>query len=129
MSDPELLNFVLRVLRTYEPMDLEEVLWRTDGKYAPVTFWAGCNDCFWWATADTEEITPENIHLLEQAKKDCGPDHRDLFNILFAAQVRKMRPQGAFYRAVPKELWSLFDACGPERNPTERGNTPRPEKT
>ena len=34
---------------------------------------------------------------------------------LFSARVRKMRPQGASYKLYPKELWPLFDACGPER--------------
>lgn len=40
---------------------------------------------------------------------------------LFAARVRGMRPQGACYKGYPKDLWPLFDACGPERE-TGMGN-------
>lgn len=40
---------------------------------------------------------------------------------LFAARVREMRPQGACYKGYPKDLWPLFDACGPERE-TGMGN-------
>jgi hypothetical protein len=46
---------------------------------------------------------------------------------LFAARVRKMRPQGAAYKVrYDESIWHLFNECGPERevgngNPREPG--------
>jgi hypothetical protein len=70
-----------------------------------------CNDVFYWGTADLEEVTPENFHILEQSLKD------DEFygDILFCARVRKMRPQGAFYKSLDDNQKKLFNECGPER--------------
>lgn len=34
---------------------------------------------------------------------------------LYSCRIEGMRPQGAVYRHNKKELWPLFDACGPER--------------
>jgi hypothetical protein len=75
-----------------------------------------CSDEFAWGTADLEQITPENIHELERAIADVKAIDKDIGHafILFAARQRKMRPQGAAY-PKDKELWPLFDACGPKR--------------
>ena len=113
MNDPD---FILRVLKAYDPFDCDDLLWKFDD--GAIRFFAACNDTFWWATADCEEITPENIGLLEQAKTDsaaCGPHGRLYGDILFASRVRKMRPMKAAYPKQCRELWPLFDACGPER--------------
>jgi len=48
----------------------ESIWWRTDGEYAPVTFFVNCNDLFHWATADAEKLTPENLPELRQAVAD-----------------------------------------------------------
>ena len=37
-----------------------------------------------------------------------------------------MRPQGAYYKYIDKEVWHLFDEAGPERE-VGKGNTPKPE--
>lgn len=135
MDDPQLLQFLLRFFRLtahYEACD--SFWWRTDGPYAPyapVTIFANCNDLFDWACADCERVTPDNIGLLEQsfadaaAAADCGEAWGDS---LFCCRVRKMRPQGAYYRNLPKELWPLFDACGPEREVNMANPRPRPQE-
>lgn len=125
--------FVLRVLTAFAQVDAHgELFWRTDGKHAPVSFFANVNDVFWWACADLEAITPDNVAELERAVDDIlaldgqgGAFVADLF----AARVRGMRPQGACYRYYTPALWPLFDAAGPERDPREPCNTPRPKPT
>lgn len=95
-----------------------QIWWRTDGEYAPITFFANCSDEFVWACADSEPIIPENFELLKSTFDDCAAavdlGHCHAIE-LFCARVRKQRPQGASYKLYPSELWPLFDACGPER--------------
>ena len=119
MAEPD-LDFVLRVLRAFamSPNDSNDMLlWRTDGKYAPITFMANCSDLFDWATADCEVITPENVGELERAFADVkavSPTWQYEGVNLFCARVRGRRPQRPAY---PKDeaLWPLFDAAGPVR--------------
>lgn len=121
--------FTMRVLRAFADIDLrEELWWRFDDN--TLTFAVICNDVFAWAVADAEAITPDNVAVLEQAIADIraiSDAVPDLFHAgsLFAARVRKQRPQGAAY-PPNRALWPLFDACGPEReidhgNPYPRG--------
>lgn len=119
------LEEILRVLAAVAEADhTDMVWWRTDEEYTPVTFLVNCNDCFYWATADCEEITSENLPLFEQTLKDAREAEKTFGSIyageLFAARVRKMRPQYASYAEYPPEMWPLFDACGPERQ-TDNG--------
>lgn len=109
------LEFVRRVLDLFWE-NKDSLHWRVDGEYAPVSFFVMCNDFFDWACADVEAITPDNLPVLEQALKDCKAlDNEEWGAELFCARVREMRPQGAFYKSIPEELWPLFDACGPVR--------------
>lgn len=126
-------EFVQRVLQVAAKNDdCDSFWWRTDGEYAPVTFLVNCNDLFVWACADCERITPENVERYAKAYEDCAaiePSSRFWGPLLFCARERKMRPQGAYYKSLPVELWPLFDAAGPERDPKEPGNTSRPVQT
>lgn len=111
--------FILKVLAVFGSLDSHDDLWwRCDGAYAPVTFFVNCNDLFWWGCADLEEVTPENLPVLEQCIVDCGSvrnlDCRIYATSLFCARVRKLRPQGCCY-PENRDLWPLFDAAGPER--------------
>ena len=131
MSKPQqntdaLVMRVLSVTAKYD--DYEEIWWRTDGEHAPVTFFANCNDLFYWACSDAEAITEQNIDLLEQTYEDVAMyEHGECYaGILFCCRSRGMRPQGAYYKSLPRSLWALFDACGPERHAEEPGNTPKP---
>lgn len=108
-----------------------------------VTF-VDCSDTFSWGCADAEEVTEDNIHILEETMEELSP-YYDKFieewdsskvdmketakwqkvdvalSDLFCARVRKLRPQGACYKRYPEELWPLFNAAGPERE-TGYGN-------
>lgn len=86
-------------------------------------FFILCNDAFFWACADVEEITPESLGLLKQAFEDAGEEDGPL---LYCARQRKMRPQGAMYKYINQKNWTLFHACGPERE-VKPGNTPLPD--
>ena len=135
-------EFMLEVLGLYEDGNL---WWRTDGEYAPISFFVNCNDVFWWACADAEEITPETLPILKQAIADVrlaldidrfdrdrewAKENIERCNwmneadMLFCCRARKMRPQGCCYSDF-KELWPLIDACGPERE-IDHGNPCKP---
>jgi len=112
-------DFVMRVLKLAERWDMyDNLTWITYEEYAPITFFINCSDLFFWGTADEEKLTPENIEQLEMALKDaedaCKYYGHIYGPILWCARMRKQRPQGAAYPSK-RELWPLFDACGPER--------------
>lgn len=94
-----------------------------------LSIYVDCSDAFFWGSADAEELTPETLPILQQAAADleaAGADNHHLDH-LFAARVRKMRPQGACYEFYDEPaLRAMFDACGPERV-TGLGN-PHPPK-
>lgn len=118
--------YVLDVLDTLASCDRQSSLfWRTDAEYAPVTFFINCNDEFWWATADCERITPENLPELHQAIKDCQVAEGDKWcswgPLLFCARVRKMRPQQPAYPKDEPAVAALFDAAGPVRDRKDEG--------
>lgn len=105
-------ELVLRVLTASAlAQNYEDLWWRTDGEYAPVSFFVNCNDLFYLGTADAERITEDNIEVFEQACKDAEYEP----GLLFCCRVRKMRPQGAYYECLSEADKLLFDACGPER--------------
>ncbi len=118
-------TFLCRVLAVYDKADIQgSLFWRVyDGKPKLL---ATCNDTFWWATADCEEITPENVDVLEQALRDIESlDERSgaviYMDELFVARVRKMRPQRPWYMGKSPAVAALFDACGPERDRADEG--------
>lgn len=98
------------------------VIWSTDSKFEVI-----CNDVFHWGCADAEEVSEADLPLLEQSLKEADGGFDGA--MLYCARKRGMRPQGAMYAYIEKELWPLYDAAGPERDPTEPGNTPKPEET
>jgi len=75
------------------------------------------------ASADCEEVTPENVHLLEEARNALDEDGKDDFDYayiylsdLFASKVRGMRPQAPYLDNIKSDkVKQLFLACGPER--------------
>jgi hypothetical protein len=103
---------ILKILQAVAEADRHgAVWWRTDGEWAPVTFFVNCNDVFAWGCADAEDLTPENCDEFVKACNQAleyGPE-------LFVARVRGMRPQGAFYEGMTESLAAAFNACGPER--------------
>jgi hypothetical protein len=69
-----------------------------------------CNDVFYWACSDSEEIKPEEIKDLVECLKLT-----EYGSMLWVCRKRKMRPQKPWYNDFTEEEKALFDACGPER--------------
>ena len=91
------------------------VTWVTDKNNRTVTFYLNCNDLFYWACADCEEIGLDDLPALAE----CLRIDSIYGNDLFCCRKRGMRPQKAFYslRGVQEtpDLIKLFNECGPER--------------
>lgn len=122
-------DYAHRVLAVFAFDHTDGLWWRVDAQYAPVTFFATCNDFFAWGGSDVEPITPQDVPLLEQAADDVDTvaGGGGWAGELFAARKRGMRPQGAAYADIPQGLWPLFDACGPPRTVGLGNPRPRPE--
>ena len=126
IEDPELIERILRVTAFDYCGDL---FWNTDAKDAPVKMFITCSDIFWWGTADCEQVTQENILVLESAIDECEQRQDYLWGpALFVARVRRLRPQGAVLKEIPSGIRELFEACGPVRpvnfdNPLSEGRT------
>lgn len=110
-DDSSVAALALRAMQATEDDNCEDIWWRADGEYAPLTIFASCNDLFYWACSDHEKVTQENIHVFEQAYKDSPKNGA----ILFCCRMRGMRPQGAYYKYIEPSEKHLFDACGPLR--------------
>jgi hypothetical protein len=118
-------TFALRVFELLDRADVHgELFWRV--RDDELILYLMVNDVFAWGFADLEEITMENLPVLEQALVDLEAIDSIAAGCiaeLFAARVRKMRPQGAWYQMIAKgwdpEKYSaveaLFNAAGPER--------------
>jgi hypothetical protein len=114
MSTNEDIRTILEFIASYDLHD--DVGWRCVGEYWPVTFWFNCNDLMYWGSSDCEDFTIDDLPEIKRALDDCEAalKHHGHYGIsLFVCRKRGQRPQGACY--PPKELWQLFDACGPER--------------
>lgn len=115
-------EFLLRFFRATSFDLCDSCFWRTDGEYAPLSIFVNCNDLFYWAMADCETLTPENIEVFEQSIKDTNKainnenESNEWGPLLFCARVRKMRPQTPYYKYIPDTIKNLFNECGPERN-------------
>lgn len=123
-------DHVYRAFKAADFNNWQDLWWRCDGEYAPITVFILCNDLFYWACADNETVTPENISLLEKtydemkaidARERESKVDKPIFAItwaafLFCCRARGMRPQKPFYEFLPAPIRPLFDACGPERD-------------
>lgn len=114
------MDFATELLGLIADADMcSSLWWKREGD--GLAFFINCNDTFWWACADCERVTPDNLHVLRQAIADS----EDNGDTLFCARVRGIRPQGAWYSYCKREEWPLFHACGPERE-VQFGNPCRP---
>ena len=88
-------NYTKRVLHAFETADsYSEVFWRVhpDGT---TRFYALVNDTFHYATADAEEILPDDVDLLERCLADVvAVDETWVLGVLFAARKRGRLPIG-----------------------------------
>jgi hypothetical protein len=116
MSETEHYHFILEVLSLFSLDETDcygELFWRCENPNT-VEFFANVNDVFWWATADTEPITPEDLPAMRLAIADVRDIDIYTWTELWVARKRKMRPQRPAY-PKDKRLREMFDACGPER--------------
>jgi hypothetical protein len=123
--------FITRVMEIFSMSHADsygDVFWRVDG--FELKLYANVSDVFAWGGSDCEEITRETLPELERAYSDLKAVGGESFTAeLYAARVRRMRPQGIAYPRADDEaapaVAALLDACGPERtvdqgNPKER---------
>jgi hypothetical protein len=76
-----------------------------------------CNDVFYWACADYEEIKLEELKDLA----DCITLTKSFGSMLWVCKKRSMRPQISWYSEFSEDEKRLFDSCGPERDSKEEG--------
>ena len=96
-------DFVEKVLQMFAWHDVTtELDWTSELK-----FFVSCNDFFAPASADTEEITPDDFDLLNQAFVDAGQYGPELF----VCRKRKQSPLPALKVYYEPEIWELFN-CG-----------------
>ncbi len=109
-------EFCFRILRVADYDG--DIFWHYNHVLDIIQFEVNCNDLFYWATSETEEIEPCDIDLLETTIREVYKltNSKSYGLSLFACRKRKMRPQLPVYRAMSEILKPLFDACGPKRN-------------
>ncbi len=112
------MNYITDVLSIYARADCHnELWWRVDDGL--IRFFAICSDWFAWATADLEEITPDDLALLRQTADDLAAiDEGYHLSTLYASRKRQMRPMRQVYtdaNAISPAAAQLFDAAGPPR--------------
>lgn len=114
------LAFFMRVMKIFDDIDEKDSLsWNTTSPAMPLQFSVMCSDTFDWASADAENLTPDNVGLLEQAIADVKPLGYDMGEgvhwglILFCARVRGRRPMRQM--RIPENLQALFNEAGPPR--------------
>lgn len=115
----QLILRAFKIFNGFEGCSCDNLWWRTDGEYAPVTLLVNCNDLFFWACADAEPLTLDNIAELEKAAEDmkaASPNgDYSLAHLLFCCRMNGMRPQTPYYKYIPEHFKPLFDACGEVR--------------
>jgi hypothetical protein len=125
-------EFIIKVLKVIYEADIHsDLTWSFDAN-DKLSFQINCSDVFYWGGSDFEELTPENLHVLEESIRDvneaCGNDHANYAAELFCSRIRKMRPQGAAYPSNSL-LWPLIDVCGEYREPGMGNPEDHPSKT
>ena len=125
-ADFETIRRAFAVFNGFDGPSNDELWWRTDDEYAPVTLLVNCNDLFMWGCADCETLAPSDLDDLEKALADAkSAGDESHAHLLWVARKRGCRPQGAYYKYFKGDLADLFNACGPERE-TSLGNPKTP---
>lgn len=110
-------GFLQRVMEQFAFEYCDDLFWRVDD--GVVNVFTNCSDTFAWGCADAEQITAENVDLLESTRLEAeallGRYRAYAWPLLWCARVRGMRPQGAAYKHIDAALHPLFDAAGPPR--------------
>lgn len=89
-----------------------------------------CNDFFFWACTDAEPFCRGDLESLKETYKECKKllTKDNLYQFLYVWVCRKvgMRPQGAYYKYLDKNIHDLINQAGEERE-IDFGN-PQSEK-
>lgn len=114
-------RFMSQVLGIFADTEChEDLIWSRDrSNWQEIRFSVLCSDTFDYATADSEEITPENVATLYPTYLDLSNgDHEVLWPTLWCARQRKRRPMPLYYehlKLAGTPLGDFLDAAGPER--------------
>ncbi len=113
----ERLHFMNMVLEQFWRYDIQDMLFYRMNPNNRIGFYVICNDVFHWASADLEEITEQNVEELRLAIAESLGHSGNASDgvILFCARMRKLRPQGAYYKHISSGVWPLLNEVGPER--------------
>jgi len=107
---------VHELVKTLSKLDIDDLYWYT--KDGEVKSCVNCNDMFAWGCADAEDIEIEDLKLLKEVHKQLEDIEVGLsayWYFLYCARKRNIRPQGAMYKHIPKEMLNLINDCGTER--------------
>jgi hypothetical protein len=153
-------EYIVELLKIFRELDMEDELywhfhakpydWQNPEYVEYPTFWVSCSDFFHWASADGEDIEPEDIPLLRQCIADLKATGAETWEmevpLLYAARKRGMRPMrlwlqrlrtggygketrsqeevdawNAKYGWTHELMHDLFVAAGPERTRESEG--------
>lgn len=109
----ENLDFISQVLSLGDcfsnyPILWENISWRTDKPdYYTVKFFVGCNDLFYWACADCEELTPDNLPRLIQACNDI----REAYGVPIGAFPKPSHNESQEEREQWNKDWDRWWHC------------------
>lgn len=114
------LAWYLRVMKIFADLDMTDALW---WKFVDndMQFHIQCGGMFdqydagGWEV-DSEELTMENLHLLEGAIEDVrdaglGSEGMHWALVLFVARARVVKPNPALFAAIPDAVKPLFDTA------------------
>lgn len=99
MTNEEFIYEVMKLTAGSE--DQSYFMWYINSR-GDLVFVVECSDAFHWATADAEEVTPENIHYLRMSMDDIARLQKENpeglycdyeYIWLFCARVRKQKLQ------------------------------------
>lgn len=134
MTPEEYVYAVVELIADYDLGD--EIMWHRGGGMLvavdgqgkrlpdarPLIAAVNVSDMFWWATADCEDVTEEDVPVLRATLAEVGGMYGGL---LWVARKRGMRPQSAVLnRPRSAELGFPLEqllAAGPERTRKEEG--------
>ncbi len=89
----------------------DDLWWRTDSEYGPITFFIQCSDSFGYACADAEEITEEDVDNLRKAVQDIREHNVSATwgPLLYVARKRNMQPLKELLKMMSDNERVLFE--------------------
>lgn len=126
----KVLQQVFSVIAQVEKKDNQAehgLFWRIDNN--KLSLFVNCNDLFFWACSDLEEITPQNIDVFVETANVLQVNHQLNYAnlaILFCAKSRKLQPQGAVFSKLSPLMVTLLEQVGIERE-EKSPNTAKPK--